>query len=302
MDTEKVLQSLLGQEKRVSDVEKELKSLDAFVTQTKAGVRKIEQELHRPKSTQEKFKELAGVISLVLGLIISGFTIYESAYKKPSEARDLRREVVRTGIVAIMSAQQEVQKAEFERRPPNLVSTAAGNLAYYTQLVESLTAREPDLTGFPEEMVLAQASRDTGSPENEIKHLRKAQRMASTPSEKVQAEIALAESGCMTGKLSLDESRRGFSNAKLSAGQVEGAPGKLLTTNVLGAESLCECRYGNQKEAATLYQQFVDLMNAVKSLPGAPDSMQLDGQILGLQKTLEFGKCPQSTPPKVESK
>src|ERR1700720_823566 len=100
MDNDKVLQSILGQEKRVSDVERELTSLAASVSQTAGHVRKIEQELHRPKSTLERFKELAGVISLVLGLIISGFTIYESAYKKPSDARDLRREVVRTGIVA----------------------------------------------------------------------------------------------------------------------------------------------------------------------------------------------------------
>ena len=87
MDNDKVLQSILGQEKRVSAVERALTSLEASVSQTEVGVRKIEQELHRPKSALEKFKELAGVISLVLGLIISGFTIYESAYKKPSAIR-----------------------------------------------------------------------------------------------------------------------------------------------------------------------------------------------------------------------
>jgi hypothetical protein len=77
---------------------------------------------------------------------------------------------------------------------------------------------------------------------------------------------------------------------------VEGAPGKLLATNVLGAESLCECHSGDERAAPALYKQFVDLMNEVKAVPGAPDADQLNGQILGLRGALEFSKCPQPTP------
>jgi hypothetical protein len=170
------------------DIVSSVSALEVKTKELREQIKALKKIVDKPKTFGEKFKEYAGVVSLILGVVISIFTIRESVFTKPAAARDAKRVLLDTTLASLISVQQEFAKAQQEHAPPAVLSSIAERAGYIADSAERQTRGQGGLTSFEDEIALGEALEHKGDVSKAIAHYQSALTLASAPSDKARAD------------------------------------------------------------------------------------------------------------------
>jgi tetratricopeptide (TPR) repeat protein len=242
----------------------------------------LKQKVEKPKTPMDNIKEYAGVVSLVLGLVISAFTIYDNAVTKPADAREARHLWLENTLASITSLQQEFFKAQQTGNPsPEVLSVLAGRLNDLVDAADKVTSKQKGLTSFRDEIALGDASQSDGRNDKASVHYEIALRLAEAPSEKAEAEARDAAVECAAGKR--EDAEKHFSAAIQVMGSLKDSRSLFFLPQVYANRALCECNAGDI--AAGNNSRIIAFRIMEQAIAGAPPPYQ--AQIVGVRQALE---------------
>jgi len=248
----------------------------------KEQISDLRQKVERPKTPMDNIKEYAGVASLVLGLVISAFTIYDSAVTKPADAREARHLWLENTLASIMSLQQEFFKAQQTGNPsPEVLSVLAGRLNDLVDAADKVTSKQKGLTSFRDEIALGDASQSADRNDKASLHYENALGLTEAPSEKAEAEARDAAVECAAGKREAAE--KSFSEAIQVMGSLKDSRSQFFLSQVHFNRALCECNAGDIAEGNNSRTTAFRIMD--QTLAAAPPPSQ--AQLLGIKQALE---------------
>jgi tetratricopeptide (TPR) repeat protein len=263
-------------------------TLDGRVSDLKGQISELKEKIEKPKTPMGNFKEYAGIVSLVLGLVISSFTIYDSTVAKPAiareaqaAARDAQHLSLENTLASIMSLQQDFLKAQAENASPEVLSTLAGKLGYMVDVADKITANQKGLTSFRDEISLAEVCEGAGRTDEATLHYETALSLAKSPNEKAEAEAKGATLECQLGKQK--DAKEKFDDAIKLIEVVKDPPIQILLSQVYFNRALCECYAGELSAGNQSRNSAYKIMDHI--LDSVPSSVQ--SQLRGARKSME---------------
>jgi tetratricopeptide (TPR) repeat protein len=248
----------------------------------KEQISDLKQKVEKPKTPMDNIKEYAGVVSLVLGLVISAFTIYDNAVTKPADAREARRLWLENTLASITSLQQEFFKAQQTGIPsPEVLSVLAGRLTDLVDAADKVTSTQKGLTSFRDEIALGDASQSAGRNDKASLHYETALGLAEAPSEKAEAGARDAAVECAAGKR--EDAEKSFGAAIKVMGSLKDSRSQFFLPQVYANRALCECNAGDIAAGNNSRTTALRIMG--QTIADAPPPYQ--AQILGVKQALE---------------
>jgi tetratricopeptide (TPR) repeat protein len=261
----------------------------AKLTETTSNIQK---QLTKPKTLLDRFKEYAGILSLLLGLLLSVFALRETLVTKPSEAIESDRNTLHNALIAIALVDGDYIKAQHD---PTTPATAIGALSARRRILlnqaASLAAKKGVATD-DDEAMLAGFYEWVGSYDAAIAHYTAAKKLANDNHMKeAYAEYKIATFNFMGfGNTSVADARARFAQAVQLMDNTDSTEARWEIAYIYQALSWCECSRGDRAMGESAKTKALAVVAKIASDPGVT-SQSVDSFKTTLETSLNATLC-----------
>jgi hypothetical protein len=224
--------------------------------------RLVRLETPPPKTLIERWQKRGSFIALVIGILLSGFSLFDAFVSKPRDAALRDMEEFNKAVNAVSSLRQSVLKTQIETSNPQLVmamnSMATPQILANIQYATALLPRLGDRAGVPQLVVLiSEAINIYDWRSAELLVNRAIASKDNVPSLKSEAYRYQARLFFMTGRV--QEGRKGFEDSLNALRSepgfgIDGARAYVVADWIISEFALGDCNVGTERA-----QQFVEL-------------------------------------------
>jgi hypothetical protein len=241
-----------------------VQGVDGRPRQAKIGelgetTRSLKSQLEKPKSRLDRFKEYAGVVSLVLSLATGCFAVYTSFVTEPEKSRAEAESKLHDVLAQIVTLDQEYMK-EIQQGDPNANNgTLESKRNILLQQAEDL-ADQRGVASAEDELNLGNAYLFGSHYESAFKHFKTALQLAgkdSTMKANAETQIGRLEFYGVAGT-SIKEGRASFDDAEKLLGKPASGPVGITLVQSLATRSFVECSVGDPAVGEHAHQRALD--------------------------------------------
>lgn len=256
--------------------------------------RSLKDQLEKPKSRLDRFKEYAGVVSLVLSLATGFFAIYTSFVTEPEKSRADALSKLHDSLAQIVTLDQEYLKELQQGDPSANNGTLASKRNILLQQAEDL-ADQRGIASAEDQLNLGNAYLFGSGYESALKHFRAALQLAGKDSiTKANAEVQIGKLQFYGIGGSIKDGRSSFDDAEKLLGKPASGPAGITLVQFLAARSYAECSVGDTALGEQARQRALDELTLLARDPTVNPQL-IDMYKVGLTTGLSSTHCAGST-------
>lgn len=212
----------------------------------KESTASLQKQLDKPKSSLDRFKEYAGVVSLLLSLATGIFAIYGSFIVEPEKAKGESQAKLHESLAELVTLDQEYLK-EIQQGDPNANNGAIESKRNIILQQAEDFASKPGVASAEDQMNLGNEYEFGRRLEPALSHFNAALKLAGKDS------LMKASADTQIGKLNFygisgstkEEGRHRFEEAERALGKPTTMQSGIALVQSLGIRSWVECSFGD---------------------------------------------------------
>jgi tetratricopeptide (TPR) repeat protein len=257
----------------------------------------LKKQMAQPKSRLDRFKEYAGVISLVLSLATGFFAVYTTLVTEPQKSRADDQAKLHEALAQIVSLDQEYLK-ELQQGDPNANNgTLESKRNIVLQQAEDLADRR-SVASFEDQINLGNSYQFGRRYDPAMNHFKAALNLAGSDHlKKATADTRIAQLdfyGISGG--TKDDARRLFDDAEKELAPLKSSEMEMALAQSLSVRSQIECSVGEPELGLKAKAKASALVDTVARDP-VISPVLVDSLRVGLVTGLSNTRCAQSVSP-----
>lgn len=267
----------------------------AKISELSETTNNLKSHAEKRKSRLDRFKEYAGVVSLVLSLATGSFTVYTSLVTDPEKSKADAQSKLQNSLAQIVTLDQEYLKELQQGDPSANNGTLQSKRNILLQQAEDL-ADQRDVTSAADELDLGNAYFFGGWYELALKHFKRAAQLAGKDAiTKANAEIQLAKVQFYgVDGSSINDGRSSFDVGEKLLGKPAPGPADAMLVQLLAARSHMECSLGDPRLGEQAKQRALDELTHLARNP-AINPQLIDWYKVDLTAGLSNTHCGSNT-------
>lgn len=258
---------------------------------------RLKSQLEKPKSSLDRFKEYAGVVSLVLSLATGFFAIYSSFVTEPEKSRVETQSRLHDILAQIVTLDQEYlhEIAQGDASANNGTLESKRNILL--QQAEDLSGQR-NIPSADDQLNLGNAYMFGSKYDLALKHFKAALQLAGNDTAlKANAETQIGRLEFYgIGGASIPEGRAAFDDAEKLLGKPTSGQLGMMLVQSLAARSSVECSVGDTSLGEQAHQRALDELTVLSHDPTINPQL-LDTTKVGLATSLSNTHCAAGTAP-----
>lgn len=256
----------------------------------------LKKQLEQPKSRLDRFKEYAGIISLILSVATGFFAVYTTLVVDPEKSMAEQQTKLHEKLAGIVSLDQEYLRESQQGDPNANNGTLASKRNILLQDAEDL-AKKKGVASSEDQLNLGSEYENGGQPEMALNHFKAALQLAGAdPLKKATADTRI-------GKLDFygisgsnpREGRMYFDDAEKALGKPASVQIGIALVQSLVIRSWVECSFGDAVLGKQALARAQDELAILTRDPAASPQV-IDSYKVGLVTGLNNTHCAETTP------
>jgi hypothetical protein len=267
----------------------------AKISELGEATRSLKSQLEKPKNRLDRFKEYAGVVSLILSLATGCFAVYTSFVTEPEKSKADAQSKLHDSLAQIVTLDQEYLK-ELQQGDPSANNGALESKRnILLQQAEDLADRR-GVASAQDHMNLGNAYLFGSRYDPALKHFNAALQLAGKDvTTKANAETQIAKLQFYgVGGSSINEGRASFDDAEKLLGKPTSGPAGIMLIQSLAARSYMECSVGDPVLGEQAHQRALDELTLLTHDPTVNPQL-IDTYKVGLTTGLSSTHCAGNT-------
>lgn len=264
------------------------------LSETTANLKK---QLDQPKSRLDRFKEYAGVISLVLSVATGLFALYTTLVTEPQKSRAEDQTKLHETLAQIVSLDQEYLKQLQQGDPTANNGTLQSKRNILLQQAEDLADRK-SVASFDDQINLGNSYEFGGVYDRAMSHFKAALKLAGNDLYKkalAETQVAMLDFYGISGGTK-EDGRQQFDDAEKLLRQLNSSNMELALVRSLGVRSWVECYFGESEMGLAAKAKASSLLDTIARDPTMSPQL-VDSLRVGLVTSLSNTRCAQLLSP-----
>lgn len=263
----------------------------AKISELSEATDSLKSRLEKPKSHLDRFKEYAGVVSLVLSLATGCFAVYTSFVTEPEKSRADAQSKLHDSLAQIVTLDQEYLKEVQQGDPSANNGALESKRNILLQQAEDL-AGQRGVPSAEDQLNLGNAYLFGSRYDPALKHFRAALEIAGKDAAtKANAETQIGKLEFYgVGGSSIKDGRASFDDAEKLLGKPTSGPTGILLVQALAARSYVECSVGDPTLGEQAHQRAVNELTLLAHDPTINPQL-IDTYKVGLTTGLSNTHC-----------